>query len=571
VSLYFGVRLAAKAGESPHDCQDAWWVNPAEMRVAVSDGAARSLFPREWAWLLVRAFCGGENGAARLPTTAAEWQRWLDGPRRQWLGQVRERIERSPNRLLLHNRLVQRHPAAATLAGLVLTPTLQEVRWESTTLGDTCILHFFGRTVVSHPVSQSVQFDSHPLALLSVSDPSRERVPSVRYGVAAPGDLLVLATDALAKYLLVQHEGGRDVRRMVLEWMADENDALFESRLARARDYRAAGGGVSPLYLEDDDITLMVISVGDRQPGLHPLEQAVPPPIPTASPDLAGEVAVARHEVGGFSDDWLATRPGADLLGGQTAEVPATLPAIHSHFAAAAVRDEWTEIQGSLRTPPTAHSEKTDSVADGGQGEFESAGAHGDHARLIWPRSRWGAFMRVWLRRLAWRWLLRFTYKRVLVALGLSLASNVYLLEQAREQDQEQPRVRSRADHADNDPVQDTDLERPSNPPRLVPGTMLFSAPGEKTGIFKVGNDSLAAHPRSVKNGWAEITLEGWVARADSLGKDSVEITTAVRLREDPSTSLGRSLGTLQPGARLEKLGERDKWYHVRLRSFVRL
>ena len=65
-----------KAAETPDDCQDAWDINEGTARYAVADGATRSLFPKQWAELLVNRFCEknvlslGRGELARVDNTS---------------------------------------------------------------------------------------------------------------------------------------------------------------------------------------------------------------------------------------------------------------------------------------------------------------------------------------------------------------------------------------------------------------------------------------------------------------------------------------------------------------------
>lgn len=278
-SIHLGARQTHKGGELPRDCQDAWWAGAHPPRVAVADGATRAFFAREWAWLVAEHFCrdGREGLAPDLlrADTSGQWRASLDGVRAAWRDAVRAIIDRARTRELLENRLQRRDPAVATLVGLELDEAGRA--WRAVIIGDSCLLRFSraGGFLGSHPVDDAEAFDNHPEALLSVPGSPRETEPRVQPELLRAEEVLVLATDAAAKWLLSIEPRRRFDAVMDL---LGEDEAGFDARVAAARqgDYPGAPA------MEDDDVTLVVVAVGPPFPGTRPLGEvldALPPPL----------------------------------------------------------------------------------------------------------------------------------------------------------------------------------------------------------------------------------------------------------------------------------------------------
>jgi hypothetical protein len=118
-------------------------------------------------------------------------------------------------------------------------------------VGDSALFQVRGETLrVAFPVERAADFGSRP-ALLS-SRPERnqrlwEQVQTVA-GTAQPGDLFLLATDALAQWILARVEAGAE------PWAALrglEEEADFAAFVADLRSARA---------IRNDDTTLVRVS-----------------------------------------------------------------------------------------------------------------------------------------------------------------------------------------------------------------------------------------------------------------------------------------------------------------------
>jgi Protein phosphatase 2C len=282
LAIHVAARQAHKGGERGADCQDAWWAGLDPPRVAVADGATRAFFAREWAWLVARRFCDdGALADALLAAPASPWREALGPAREAWRAAVWAVIQRAPARGLLENRFHRRDAGITTLVGVEVDAA--RGRWRAVLIGDSCLMRFGrdGGFRDSVPVRDPDAFDSHPEALISVAGSARETEPRAVDGLASPDEVLVLATDAAARWLLSFRETDRFAAAMGL---LGEDDDGFGGRVAVARRSDQPGAPA----MEDDDVTLVVVAFGEPLPGTRPLEHVVaaelPPPFaPTAS------------------------------------------------------------------------------------------------------------------------------------------------------------------------------------------------------------------------------------------------------------------------------------------------
>ncbi len=258
--------LLPKEGEPLIECQDCYALAYAHgyRSYAVTDGVASSFVPRPWARIIARAFVE----KARVFAAKDEFQHWLAACSREWHTWVEQRWVPTINALRQRNgdrsrdwSQEIRQGAQTTLLGCVLSPP-QLVEGQPCTIvsvfaiGDSELFHFVpdgSGWAIQHvfPYQKSADFDAYPATLLSVARPDLvERAWKSHKAAtisASPGDLLVLATDTLAKCLLARIEQGTDGWQALLAASTSED---FEGYLRREfqRD-----------HVEDDDVTMLLI------------------------------------------------------------------------------------------------------------------------------------------------------------------------------------------------------------------------------------------------------------------------------------------------------------------------
>ncbi|RMF60034.1 MAG: hypothetical protein D6746_07415 [Bacteroidetes bacterium] len=222
-----------RAGHADADYEDAFAVpSPGgwPYRAAVADGATETAFAAWWARALVEGYVAGEAGS---PAALAAM---VEGRRAAWQAAVADVLPAGP--WYLADKV--REGAAAALLGLTLH---EQGTWQALAVGDCCLFHVRGGQVhLRWPVADPSGFGHRPALVHSRSGP--KLAVEERTGIWHPGDRFVLATDALAAWLMTS--------RAEAHW-TEEN---FADRIAHDRTRG----------LRNDDVTLVVIDL-DPDPG----------------------------------------------------------------------------------------------------------------------------------------------------------------------------------------------------------------------------------------------------------------------------------------------------------------
>ena len=242
--------ITHKKAESLDDCQDALEVNKEHSRYAVADGATRSFFPKCWAELLVKHFCGRSD----LFLSGENWKEWLVPIQEEWYKRVEERVK-ARNQFYLTNSFNAREPAVATFIGLEIDKV--EGKWQAIIIGDSCLFHKSHSGFTSYLIERSEDFTNHPEAIASFAERNHYN-PKFVDGEIQSGDVFILATDALAKWI-VQHEETNQVEEALDQLKGIKTDKQFYSFVDLARDNEN-------IRLVNDDVTLMLISIEETEP-----------------------------------------------------------------------------------------------------------------------------------------------------------------------------------------------------------------------------------------------------------------------------------------------------------------
>lgn len=201
---------AAKQGNDESECEDAAAVSDDGLVAAVSDGASSSFGARQWAQVLVRRFVEAPPSAMSA-TAMAEWiersrataqQSDGDSPAAWW------------------NEAGSEKGAFATLLGVTIELNGGTAVARLMSVGDCCCFVVRdGSVQASLPYEDASQFGSHPALLGSLS--GRQVTPLWAQFELAPGDRLVLASDAVAEWILTERERTAHVVRLAPQELRD--------------------------------------------------------------------------------------------------------------------------------------------------------------------------------------------------------------------------------------------------------------------------------------------------------------------------------------------------------------
>ena len=237
--------LTQKKAEALDDCQDAQCQNERIGRFAVADGATRSFFSKEWAELLVEHFCETHNP---FPN-ACNWREWLRPIQVRWHEKIVQKVRAVPHFFLV-NSLNSREPAASTFIGLEFDKV--QARWQAMIVGDSCLFHIGSCGFKSYMIEESVDFTSRPEVFASY-EMDNHYEPDFVSDDAKPGDTFILATDALAKWIL-EHEELVRCEKAIGQLKQIQTDNQFQEFVDSSRVDE-------DITLVNDDVTLMIISV----------------------------------------------------------------------------------------------------------------------------------------------------------------------------------------------------------------------------------------------------------------------------------------------------------------------
>ncbi len=246
----------AKAGNRPAENEDAYNMSIPEprgasawtARLAIADGATEAAFSREWARLLVNNFVDGEP--LDMGSLSAETlSRRLEPCREKWNRDVLRR------NIPWHGRAKVKQGAMATFCGINIRPAagVGSLAWQALAVGDCCLFIVReGRLHTAFPVDDPTQFGNTP-SLLS-SNPANSTGTGqmqLRMGECRQGDLVILATDAVACWALTR-ESRHDDPWSTLRKLCQEPPQRREDWVA---EHRADGA------MRNDDATLLMATI----------------------------------------------------------------------------------------------------------------------------------------------------------------------------------------------------------------------------------------------------------------------------------------------------------------------
>ncbi len=199
----------AKAGNRPDECEDASRVRlsgDAPARLAMCDGASESAFARPWAKILAEALVNRPLEPDGLDD--ARLAEWLEPCVDQWNGVV------PWGRIPWHGQAKTRAGSMSTFLGMTAEWSrgcAEVLTWQAVAVGDCCLFVVRdGALAVSFPMEESGQFNTTPPLVCSNPVNNVGLWPHLRQtrGECLPGDLVVLASDALACWILLEVESG---------------------------------------------------------------------------------------------------------------------------------------------------------------------------------------------------------------------------------------------------------------------------------------------------------------------------------------------------------------------------
>jgi len=240
--------LVQKAGEARKDCNDRIAINERVHQYAVADGATRSFLSSIWAELLVKYFCSDkyDNDLIQIKK---DWRKWLAVIQKKWRKHAETKVAKNKKYYLI-NRLNQNESAVSTFVGIEFKNEGQHLSWQAMIVGDTCLFHLRFKNkkyrTDRYLLKKASQFDSFPEYFASYEKDNKYE-PSFIEGTCQQGDYFIIATDALAQWIMSYIDLKNKNPLKILERLTEETiDKLRKNK---------------SLKLENDDVAILILEV----------------------------------------------------------------------------------------------------------------------------------------------------------------------------------------------------------------------------------------------------------------------------------------------------------------------
>lgn len=230
-----------KDGNLPDEYEDAYDFNEENSLFALADGASESVYSGRWAKILVTAFT---STPFDIRKTADDFLNWLEPLQKQW----REEIDWSNLRWYVEEKA--RRGAFSTFLALQIRPTQSGKTIDSIAIGDTCLFVVRNNNLVSaFPVNDVSDFGNTPDLLCSYERYNsiiRKELHTFTTDIDR-GDLIVMASDALAKWILEGSQNG-NLPWSVLQDIDDQPE--FEEFIGCLKESKK---------IRNDDVTVAIV------------------------------------------------------------------------------------------------------------------------------------------------------------------------------------------------------------------------------------------------------------------------------------------------------------------------
>lgn len=237
-----------KIGESSSTNQDRLAYSAGDCMFAISDGAGSSLYPGEWARLLVDSFCERDPSVNFFVPSIME--QWLPPLQQEWRKFYLEKLQ-APNKQWWQGGSSTKSHGAATFLGVILSsPQSNQNRWSAIAVGDSCLFQYQceKQVLVSFPLQTSAAFKSTTACLASLPEyPSAP--PILTEGSFDVGDCFFLATDALSQCILMNYENRNSKWQ---ELLTVNSEQAFHAFIEQLRHHR---------QIKNDDTSLIRIQI----------------------------------------------------------------------------------------------------------------------------------------------------------------------------------------------------------------------------------------------------------------------------------------------------------------------
>ncbi len=233
-----------KIGEAQSTNQDRFDRSADGRLIALADGAGSSLYPGQWAELLVKAFCHGVDDP--IQTLQQSDQEWLKLPQEKWRQYYLEKLQ-SPNRKWWQGGSQLKACGFSTFLGLRLDR--QAAQWQAVAVGDSCLFKLDKTDhLLVFPGKTAQSFKSTTQCFASLPEYASFS-PQFAAGEYQAGDIFLLATDALSHWLISNYELQTEEWK---QWFSLKTSQDFSRAIAQLRQQN---------LVQNDDMTMILLEV----------------------------------------------------------------------------------------------------------------------------------------------------------------------------------------------------------------------------------------------------------------------------------------------------------------------
>ena len=244
-----------KSGNAEAEYEDACCYaegfGPSCARAAVADGASTAFESQSWVNLLVRRFVDEAGPRFDAPSFAA----WLGSVQTEWAhAEAAAPAVDSIYSLYENDRVAE--GTYGTFLGMELGGLDDggaNSWWRALSIGDTVLFHIRGDTLIGQSPRMALgDFGRGPALVHSNADRLQSDCAAIVLetgGPLATGDVVLVATDAFAAWMIRRHESGSPVWDLV----AGVDPASFPGLVAKLRASRE---------MVNDDVTVLVTRIG---------------------------------------------------------------------------------------------------------------------------------------------------------------------------------------------------------------------------------------------------------------------------------------------------------------------
>ena len=229
-----------KRAEEYSDCQDYFWIDPKNNRIAVSDGMSQSIYPQWWAQILVNAYI--DKG--KIPNES-ELQKYQD----VWQDRVQDEIsireKNGKNPWRLKNSFAEKSGAGATLCGF----SWNENEWTCECIGDSSLIIVKADFSIEIKSSQDGDYGNHPDYL----DSFQEGRGTIKYFQGSFDNVyaVLLVTDPFSELFYLNQHNCAFIEERIREIQSLSNHVSYTALVERWRD---------EFGMHNDDSTLIFLT-----------------------------------------------------------------------------------------------------------------------------------------------------------------------------------------------------------------------------------------------------------------------------------------------------------------------